>query len=97
MLQLHEKSGSPARLSDFALDVRKVIEAHQLPEYELSSHRNAEGEEIVNFVHRTHLAQAHPRKEFPRFPGRRKSSGIFAEALDFKGLDDPAGEEDSVY
>src|SRR3712207_2859133 len=35
MRQLYEKSGSTARFSDFALDVRKVVSADALPEYTL--------------------------------------------------------------
>jgi hypothetical protein len=90
MRQLHEKSGSAARLSDFAVDIRKAAETNQLPEYELLLTRNGEGEEVLHFVHRSHLAVGHPHREFPRFPGRRQTTGIFAT--------DPAGEsgDDSV-
>jgi plasmid replication initiation protein len=80
MRQLHDKSGSSARLSDFALDVRRVVEANQLPEYELTLDRNGEGEEIVRFVHRAYLAPDHPRSEYPRFPGRRQTQGIHSGA-----------------
>ena len=80
MRQLHEKSGSSARLSDFAIDIRKTVQTNQLPEYEVSMTRNGEGDEIVHFVHRKHLALDHPRREYPRFPGRRKSQGMFSPA-----------------
>jgi plasmid replication initiation protein len=80
MRQLHAKSGSSARLSDFAIDIRNVVQSNQLPGYELSMTRNGEGDEIVHFVHRRHLALDHPRREYPRFPGRRKSQGIFSPA-----------------
>lgn len=88
MRQLYEKSGSTARPSDFALDIRKVIQANQLPEYELSMDRNGEGDEIVRFVHRAQLPVNHPRREYSRFPGRRKTprQGIFAEALKLNDL-----------
>ena len=33
MRQLYEKSGSASRFSDFAIDVRKVVESNELPEY----------------------------------------------------------------
>ena len=33
MRQLYEKSGSTSRLSDFAIDVRKVVEVNMMPEY----------------------------------------------------------------
>lgn len=86
MRQLHEKSGSAARLSDFAVDIRKAVEANQLPEYELSHHRNQEGEEVIQFVHRSHLAHDHPRREAGRFPMRRQTRGIFAESFKLNPL-----------
>jgi plasmid replication initiation protein len=55
MKQLHEKSGSVARLSDFAIDIRQVVQTNALPEYELSLVRNIRGIETVSFVHRQHL------------------------------------------
>jgi hypothetical protein len=93
MKQLHEKSGSAARLSDFAIDIRRVVESNGLPEYELAIHRNEEGDEIVRFVHRVHLSLDHPRREYPRFPGRRQSQGIFTPAWKINALpDDDSGE-----
>lgn len=94
MRQLFEKSGSAARFSDFALDIRKVVQANQLPEYELSMSRNADGVEIVRFVHRSHLSLDHPRREYPRFPGRRQTpNGIFAKAWPMNTWpDDGSGE-----
>lgn len=88
MRQLYEKSGSTARPSDFALDIRAVVQSNQLPEYELFLDRNGEGEEIVRFVHRTHLPIDHPRRELPRSADRRKARGIFAEALKVNALSD---------
>ena len=88
MKQLHEKSGSAARLSDFAIDIRRVVGMNQLPEYELTIDRNREGDEIVRFLHRTHLAMDHPRREYPRFSGRRLSQGIFAPAWKINTLPD---------
>jgi plasmid replication initiation protein len=55
MKQLHEKSGSAARLSDFAIDIRQVVQANALPEYELSMGRDNRGNEVVYFLHRMHL------------------------------------------
>jgi plasmid replication initiation protein len=86
MRQLFEKSGSSARLSDFAIDIRRVVKANQLPEYELSIDKNGEGDEIVRFVHRTYLAHDHPHKEFPRAPMRRQTRGIFSESFKLKSL-----------
>ena len=93
MRQLYEKSGSAARLSDFAIDIRHVVQANQLPEYELSISRNGEGDEIVRFVHRKHLALDHPRREYPRSPGRRKSQGILSPAWKLNTfLDEDSGD-----
>lgn len=73
MRQLSVKSGSSARFSNFALDVRRIVAANQLPEYELSVHRNAAGDDIVSFLHRSRLAFSHPRYDAPRFPDRKMS------------------------
>jgi plasmid replication initiation protein len=86
MRQLFEKSGSSARFSDFALDIREVVRSNQLPEYELSIVRNGEGEEIVRFIHRSRLSVSDPRFEIPRAPMRRRTRGIFSETLKFSGL-----------
>lgn len=79
MRQLFEKSGSAARFSDFAIDIRRVVQVNQLPEYELTLNRNGEGDEVVRFVHRTLLAPDHPRREYPRPPVRRLGQGIYAK------------------
>jgi plasmid replication initiation protein len=63
MEQLHEKSGSTARLSDFAVDIRKVVAANEMPEYDLSILRSREGEDIVYFTHLSNLPEGHPRLE----------------------------------
>ena len=68
MRQLYEKSGSAARFSDFALDVRRVVESDGLPEYTQSLHRNEEGDEIVAFQRRSLLAVTDPRFETRRHP-----------------------------
>ena len=39
MRQLFEKSGSTARLSDFACDIREAVESDWLPEYSMAIHR----------------------------------------------------------
>ena len=81
MRQLHEKSGSLARLSDFALDVRKVVEKNTLPEYSAYMHKNEEGEEVIHFTPRTSLSPDHPQAEWPRFPRRRLTTGIRSAAI----------------
>ena len=57
MRQLYEKSGSAARFSDFAIDIREAVQANSLPEYDLSITRDGEGNEIVCFRHRMHSAE----------------------------------------
>ena len=52
MKQLHEKSGSMARLANFACDIRKAVSANTLPEYGLEITRNREGEEVVTMARR---------------------------------------------
>jgi plasmid replication initiation protein len=93
MRQLFEKSGSAARFSDFALDIREAVRANHVPEYEMQLSRNGEGEEIVRFLHRSHLSLDHPRHEVRRFPGRRQNRGIFSEPFKFNSLaSDDTGE-----
>ncbi len=91
MRQLYEKSGSAARFSDFAIDIRRVVKANQLPEYDVSMDRNADGDEIVRFIHRSRLSVGDPHFEAPRFPGRRQTlDGINAPARSFNSL--PEGD-----
>lgn len=83
MRQLYEKSGSSSRFSDFAIDVRKVIEEDALPEYALTLRKNDDGEEIVDFIRRDQLDVTDPRFESPRNPRRRLTTGIQAKSLRF--------------
>jgi plasmid replication initiation protein len=93
MRQLYEKSGSSARPSDFAIDIRRVAENNGLPEYEVTLGKNEEGEEIVRFLHCSLLGIDHPRREVARFPGRRLTRGIFSETWKINGLPgDDSGE-----
>ena len=86
--QLYEKSGSAARFSDFAIDVRRAVETNGLPEYTMTLHRTEDNEEIVTFVRRSCLAVNDPRFELPRSPRRRVGRGITAPALSFEGTAD---------
>jgi plasmid replication initiation protein len=83
MRQLYEKSGSSSRFSDFALDVRKVVEQNSLPEYSAAIHKNEEGDEIVSFLKRNLLSVIDPRFETPRHPRRRAARGITSKSLKF--------------
>jgi plasmid replication initiation protein len=82
MRQLYEKSGSAARFSDFALDVRKIVLADKLPEYALQIHRNAEGDEVVSMVRRTLLDTDDPRFEVKRPPQRRLGRGLRTKPIE---------------
>ncbi len=85
MRQLYEKSGSIARFSDFALDVRRVVQADRLPEYALTIHRTDE-DEVVSFIPRIHLPVTDPRFRPPRNSRRRVALGMTEAAPAF-----PAG------
>jgi plasmid replication initiation protein len=60
MRQLYEKSGSTQRFSDFCRDVRRIVEADELPEYHLTKYEGDRGDEAVHFVRRTFLTSDHP-------------------------------------
>jgi plasmid replication initiation protein len=57
--QLHTKSGSAARFSDFAFDIRRLVKRQALPGYWLEILRRADGEEVLQFTHRSLLACDH--------------------------------------
>jgi plasmid replication initiation protein len=84
MRQLYEKSGSTSRFSDFAIDVRKVVEADSLPEYTAILHKNQEGEEVIHFLKRNLLSTDDPGYETPRHPRRRLARGITSKEHKFK-------------
>jgi len=86
MRQLHEKSGSASRLSDFAIDVRKVVEANSLPEYSAMLHKNDEGEEVIHFLKRDLLALDDPNYATPRHPRRRIARGITSKSFNFNDV-----------
>ncbi|HYH47219.1 MAG TPA: replication initiator protein A, partial [Thermoanaerobaculia bacterium] len=83
MRQLYDKSGSAARFSDFAIDVRKIVEADALPEYALRLHRNAEGEDVVSMIRRSLLPASDPCFELSRPKQRRKGRGLHQKAISF--------------
>ena len=85
MRQLYDKSGSAARFSDFAIDVRKVVDNDVLPEYALRLHKNGEGQEVVSMIRRSLLDEGDPRFELPRSRRRRKGRGIAQKSLRFVG------------
>jgi plasmid replication initiation protein len=86
MRQLYEKSGSTSRFSDFAIDVRKVVDADSLPEYTAMLHKNEEGEEIIHFLKRDLLELDDPRYESPRHARRRIARGITSKSIKFNEM-----------
>jgi plasmid replication initiation protein len=86
MRQLHEKSGSTSRISDFAIDVRKVVEQDSLPEYTAMIHKNEEGDEVVHFLKRDQLSTNDPRYETPRHARRRVARGITSKSIKFNNV-----------
>lgn len=47
MEALHERSGSPMRLADFAKNVRRVVTRGAIPEYKLSLYKGVDGDEVL--------------------------------------------------
>lgn len=62
MKALYQKSGSTQRASDFARQVRAVVEANQLPQYWLTLNKEGK-EETVHMVRRSFLSLDHPGYE----------------------------------
>src|SRR6202162_532285 len=83
MRQLYEKSGASSRFSDFAIDVRKVIEIDSLPEYTARMHKNEEGEEVIHFLKRDLLGLDDLPYATPRHPRRRVARGITSKSIIF--------------
>jgi plasmid replication initiation protein len=81
MRQLYEKSGSLARFSDFAIDIRKIVKGDHLPEYALDIDRNEQREEIVYITPRAALPPDDSRSQPPRHSRRRVGRGIHSASL----------------
>ena len=52
---LHAKSGSLARVSDFAIDIRRIVGRQPLPGYALAIERNADACEVLRMWPATHV------------------------------------------
>ncbi len=59
MRQLYEKSGSEARFSDFAIDIRKIAKRQSVPAYWLSLYTTEDDEEALHFLRRSRLPLWH--------------------------------------
>jgi plasmid replication initiation protein len=86
MRQLFEKSGSSARFSDFAIDIRKAVLANQIPEYVFSLSKDFEGEEAVHILPRMHLGEGEALREWVSLPGRHTSAGRTARVNEINAL-----------
>lgn len=60
---LHEKTGSDSAPKEFNRMLRKIVESNELPEYNLSFTRTADGSPAVHFVRRTAAERAQIRAE----------------------------------
>ena len=63
---LHEKTGSDSAPKEFNRMLRKIVEANELPEYEVAFARTADGSPAVHFVRRTAAERAQIRAELER-------------------------------
>jgi plasmid replication initiation protein len=90
MRQLHEKSGSLARFSNFAIDIRKIAKGDHLPEYALDIERNEEDEEVLHITPRAALPPEDPRAQPLRPRRRRAMRGIRAKPLELPPRRPPA-------
>lgn len=63
MTELHERSGSTRPLRSFASDLRRLVQADQLPEYRLTLYRTVAGGEGVHAVRRSFLPRGEPGHE----------------------------------
>ena len=63
---LHEKTGSDSAPKEFNRMLRKIIEANDLPEYELTSVRTVDGSPAVHFVRRSAAERAQIRADLER-------------------------------
>ena len=78
MRTLHAKSGTSERYKFWALEIRKLVKADELPGYHLELWRGKDGTEYVNFIRRSCLAFDHPAYQ-PDLPRQAKniSSSFF--------------------
>jgi len=70
MRELHAKTGSESRFSDFAADIRDRVARDPLPEYAMTIHRGQHDDEVVSFWKRSKLDFKDPRYESPRLDKR---------------------------
>jgi len=75
----YEKSGSAGRFADFAIYIRRIVQANEILEYMFNLRKNKEGEEIISIIHRMHLSPSDPHYQSERLSGRRKVFGSLSK------------------
>jgi hypothetical protein len=74
---VHQPPQTQARVSDFALAVRKAVAADALPEYALQLGIDATGDEVVTFRRREEPARQLPPAEADRAsPATRRRAAV---------------------
>lgn len=63
--ELHERSGVTRPLKSFAFDIRRLVEANDLPEYSFSLYRDVNGDECLHVTRRSKLAKGEEGYEIP--------------------------------
>lgn len=73
--QLHTKSGSTQPYGAFARDLRRAVQANDLPEYHVNLYDGDRGDECIHAVRRTLLAPNHPAYDADVFQqtGKRRT------------------------
>jgi hypothetical protein len=71
MAELHERSGVTRPLRSFASDLRRLVKANALPEYQAELYADATGAECLHIARRSKLAFDHPGYE-PRLRRNRR-------------------------
>lgn len=60
MRTLHEKSATTESYKYWAREIRKLVEANEMPGYHLSVWRGEDKQEYINFTRRSRLSYSHP-------------------------------------
>jgi plasmid replication initiation protein len=76
--QLYDKSGSLARFSDFAIDLRKIVARQNIPEYWLSLYQNDYNEECLHFIRRSFLPKKHAENTGIQLQKRRTNPRLLS-------------------
>jgi len=69
--QLYTKSGSPDRITNFAIQLRKIIKKGTLLEYSLTTYTGKQGDEVLHAVRRSTLPPGHEHATGIELPNKR--------------------------